>query len=144
MKDMIIIACVFLFCSGVASPQIFVQPQEKVEADSSIGVIDVKPSELYIEEPDTTNFIETTVKVLNRGDAPLRIKNVKGSCYCSQAVIKKQVVYPLDVGELIFQINLDGLSKNDSSVLYTIKSDAKNSPYFVKVHIVKKENSEGE
>ncbi len=97
-----------------------------------LPVIDIIPSEIVVVH-DSSRFVVKKVSVLNRGGGILKMKKVSGSCYCSNAVIMKNDIYPLDLGELRLEINKKGLSDGSNTVIYTVKSNAKNSPFFIKV-----------
>jgi len=102
-------------------------------------IIKIKPNKLYIVN-DTSRFVTREVKVLNYGNAPLRIIRANGSCYCSSVKIMNSVIYPMEVGTLILDINKDGLMEANDTVLFTITSNSKSSPTFIKVIFVEKKN----
>lgn|GEM_PF-4585326 len=100
-------------------------------------IIDIIPKEIAIEK-DTSNFVVKNVEVLNRGIGVLSIQSVSGSCSCSNGVIEKNDVRFLDEGKLRLEINKEGLKNNDDTVIFTVVSNAKNSPFFIKVKFVEK------
>ncbi|MFC2131453.1 hypothetical protein ACFLSQ_08460 [Bacteroidota bacterium] len=108
---------------------------EVVRDSIQLPVIDIIPSEIVIDQ-DSSRFVVKKVSVLNRGGGILKMNKVSGSCYCSNAVIMKNDIYPLDLGELRLEINKEGLSDGSDTVIYTVKSNAKNSPFFIKVRFV--------
>ena len=108
---------------------------EVVQDSLHLPVIDIIPAEIIIEQ-DSSRFVVKKVSVLNRGGGILKMNKVSGSCYCSNAVIMKNDIYPLDLGELRLEINKDGLSDGSDTVIYTVKSNAINSQFFIKVRFV--------
>jgi hypothetical protein len=100
-------------------------------------VIEIIPSKIEIEK-DTTQFITANVVVLNKGIGVLNIKSISGSCYCANGVIEKNDVYFLDTGKLRLEVNKEGLSNNDDTVIFRIESNAQNSSYYVTIKFVEK------
>ncbi|MFH1052495.1 MAG: DUF1573 domain-containing protein [bacterium] len=100
-------------------------------------IIDIVPSVLEIEN-DTSKFVVENVTVLNRGIGVLHITSITGSCYCSNGVIEKNDVQFLDTGKLRLEINKKGLKNEENMVIYTVTSNAKNSPFYIKVKFVEK------
>ncbi len=103
----------------------------------NMPVIDIIPSVITIEN-DTSKFVVENVIVLNRGVGVLNITSISGSCFCSNGVIEKNDVRFLDTGKLRLEINKDGLENDDDTVVYTVISNAKNSPFYIKVRFVEK------
>ena len=131
------ILLIFILIILSQSSNIFSQEKDIVAKRNLIKspIIDLIPSEIVIEN-DTSRFVVNNVTVLNRGTGVLKIKSVTGSCYCSNGVIEKNDVVFLDEGKLRLEINKDGLENPDDTVEFTILSNAKNSPYHLKVKFV--------
>jgi hypothetical protein len=106
-------------------------------------VIDVVPGKILVPD-DSSKFVVRTVNILNRGGGELNIKSVNASCACSNATILSNNIYFLSVGEMRLEINKDGLTDGNDSVVFSIVSNAKNSPYYLTVTITKpdKDNSD--
>ena len=98
-------------------------------------IIDIVPS-LIILEKDTSQFVVFNVSVLNRGVGILNISKIAGSCYCSNGVIEKNDVRFLDSGLLRLEINKEGIHDEDDTIMYTVNSNAKNSPYYITVKFI--------
>lgn len=118
--------------------QVFSQPMfnDAVVRDSvSPAQIELMPAEIIIN--DKERLVQKEVKVLNRGGSTLSIKKITSSCGCSSGKILKGKVEPMDIGKLIFSINLDGLYDERNEVQFIIESNASNSPTGFKVKVMK-------
>jgi hypothetical protein len=111
--------------------------------DKFPAVIDIVPGKIVVPD-DSSKFVVRTVNILNRGGGELNIKSVNASCACSNATILSNNIYFLSVGEMRLEINKDGLTDGNDSVLFTIISNAINSPYYLTVTITKQNTDEPE
>ena len=97
--------------------------------------MELQPS--YIKAKEDGRFISKEVNVLNRGGASLIIRKVEGSCQCATGNILNGIVEPLSIGKIKFTVNTDGMKDTDSRLFrFTIYSNAKNSPYNIKMEIL--------
>jgi len=141
MERLIIRAIYFILVASLFSPANQLYGNELNDITEVVGdsihlpIIDIIPSVIVVKQ-DSSRFVVKKVSVLNRGGGILKMNKVSGSCYCSNAVIMKNDIYPLDLGELRLEINKEGLSDGSDTVIYTIKSNAKNSPFFIRVWFV--------
>lgn len=140
IKSLIYIIALFIFFYP-SRAQFFNNTKSEIADSTKFSIIKIKPDKIYLEN-DTSRFVSTTVQVLNYGNAPLRILKAFGSCYCSSVKIMNNVVYPMQVGTLILDINKDGLSQGINSVLFTIVSNSKSSPTFISVTFVDKKKKD--
>ena len=125
---------VFFFLNVLHSNAQIFNPEEKKADSLSFSVIDVKPAKISVERPEG-KFITETVKVLNRGSAPLSIYHISPSCKCAHGKILNSTVHPLTIGKIEFSVNLDGLDEEYDTVEFIIESNAKNSPTSVMIKI---------
>lgn len=131
----------FIISLNIAHSQIFNNSTPETTDSTNYPIIKIKPDKIYIKM-DTSRFVTRDVKVLNYGDSPLKITKATGSCYCSSVKIMNNVIYPMQVGTLILDINKDGLSPGINTVIFTIVSNSKSSPTFIKAKFVNKNKSD--
>ncbi|MFP4527006.1 MAG: DUF1573 domain-containing protein [Candidatus Kapaibacterium sp.] len=125
MKYLIVIFA-FIFAANASAQGLFNEPAPN--ADTSLAPkMELQPDEIVIDDPPG-RFIEYKVKVLNRGDGPLMIERIKGSCSCSSGKAAQSTIYPMEVGELILWINLDGIDGDNNIIEFKIYTNEKNSP----------------
>lgn len=98
-------------------------------------VIDIVPSTIILEM-DTTQFVVVNVTVLNKGVGTLNLSGVNGSCYCSNGVIEKNAIRFLDRGTIRLEINKGGIQNGEDTVIFTVNSNARNSPYYITVKFI--------
>ena len=84
---------------------------------------------------DSTRWVVSKVKILNRGTAPLQINGVKPSCGCAAATVLSNPVKPMDVGEMLVRINTSSLHDTLNLIEFSIESNAKPSPIVYKTYV---------
>ncbi|MBL7975017.1 MAG: DUF1573 domain-containing protein [Candidatus Kapabacteria bacterium] len=125
---LVAILCVVVPCLAWMPQTENVQTTSLTQADSTAPpTIEFSPKYLTITK-DTSRFLVTEIKVLNRGGAPLHISKVTPSCGCAAATVIKNPIYPLDIGKIRLQINTDTIKDTLMRVEYVIESDAETSP----------------
>ena len=128
--------CIFANYTSFSQNNEFVKKRDLINTP----IIDIIPSEVIIEK-DSSKFYVEHVLVLNRGTGTLTMTGITGSCYCSNGVIEKNDVKFLDTGILRLEINKEGLKDDEETIIYSVKSNAQNSPFYLKVRFLDKKSS---
>ncbi len=121
---------------SVLFSQIFHEQEKKQEPGDIPPVIAVSPAEIKVMYNDSTEFVTKEVNIYNKGGGALHINNVEGSCGCSMSTVLTNDIYPLSKGNILLNINLEGL-ENGRIVEYLIYSNARNSPFSIRVYFEK-------
>lgn len=128
---------ILLLSSGTAQAQLFNDKEPERDTDSAIApVIAIKPDSFDVALDDTTKFVVSEVKILNKGGSPLIIERVQGSCGCATASVIDPVVYPMAIGKMVLNLNVKGLSEGENVVEYLVYSNASNNPVSIRVYCV--------
>ncbi len=144
MKKTILYIFICLVFIPAVHTQVFNTPEESTASDSLIApVMEIKPSSCEVTIDDTTKFVVREVKILNTGGSPLIIQRIQGSCGCATSTIMDNVVYPLSVGKIIFNVNLAGLSSDKAYVEYLIYTNDTRSPIGFRIHLQKQSSKTG-
>lgn len=83
---------------------------------------------------DSVGFAQGRVQVLNRGGEPLEIRRVVPSCKCAAATVLSNPIYPLEVGQLLVQVNTHDWRDSIGTIELDIESNAPPQRYVVTVH----------
>lgn len=136
MRIILILLCFGLF--GYA--EFFCR--QLAECDSTQNpYLDFEPKELNVVN-DSSQFYSAEIKILNRGGGTLRIEKILASCYCSNGYILENDIKFLDTGLVFLNINKKGLEEDQNSVVFTVYSNATNSPSFYIVKFIEALKSE--
>lgn len=87
--------------------------------------IKIIPQEIFLDSVDIdSKFVTADIKILNKGQEPLKIYNITGSCKCATTYVNNYIIYPLTIGKVTLNVNLEGLEKSDNTVEYLIETNA--------------------
>ncbi len=131
-----LIIIIFLAVTNITLAQIF--NEKAIEIDTSQKpILDFVPKEMKIIN-DTSQFFTTDVTILNRGGGILKIKEINASCYCSNGYVLKNDIESLSTGTIQLNINKKGLEEGQNSVVFSVFSNATNSPTFYTIKFIDK------
>ena len=115
-------------------------PQE-IQSDTLIpAIMDIRVSSSKFKKSEG-RFITREVKVLNRGGSPMNVYKIEASCFCGTGKIIKPTVYPMEIGKLILNLNIDGFYEGSKAIEYYVYSNASNSPYTIKLYLEDEQDS---
>ena len=101
----------------------------------NLPIMDIIPHKIEMKAT-TERFLQTTIKVLNRGSGLMEIKNVPASCFCGTARVLNNTIEPLGIGKIELSVNRDAMDKKENTLEFYIESNAKNSPVVFKFVVI--------
>ncbi len=83
------------------------------------------------------DFVTEEVKVLNRGNAPLKIQHLKPSCTCLSGIVERSTVPPMGIGKIKLNINTIKIQDTLSRVDLYIYTNQRDEPFSLPIYLTK-------
>ncbi len=84
---------------------------------------------------DSTKWLQTKIKLLNRGNAPLRLSAIKPSCGCASATVMSNPVKPMELADVLVRINTSALKDSLSMIEFNVESNATTPSFVYRVYV---------
>lgn len=123
-------ASIFIAIMLFAFTNAFAQPKLEIEPNNEYNWGNVKPGD---------NPLKAKVKIHNRGDLELHVKNIRPGCGCTTAPLDKNIIAPGDFATLDITLNF-GTSTGEVTKSILIESIDPSRPsfhYYIKCNVVR-------
>jgi Protein of unknown function (DUF1573) len=104
-------------------------------AGTAFGQLTWETTQQTFNPKQQDEFVTAKYKFTNTGTTPIKVENVRTSCGCTTAVLKKTDYAPGESGEIESRFTFSGRSGRQEKAIMVQTSDKPNDPTILQMHV---------